>query len=49
MLPDKYRKRLRTTNGQEWLSGQISRHDRVIRIYPNLASAFRIVGGRLCK
>lgn len=47
MLPEKYRKRLRTTNGQERLNEEIRRRDRVIRIYPNRASAFRIVGALL--
>ena len=46
-LPEKYRKRLRTTNGQERLNEEIRRRDRVIRIYPNQASAFRIVGALL--
>ena len=44
---EKYRKKLRTTNSQERLSEEIRRRDRVIRIYPNQASAFRIVGALL--
>ena len=46
-LPEKYRKKLRTTNSQERLNEEIRRRDRVIRIYPNQASAFRIVGALL--
>jgi transposase-like protein len=46
-LPEKYRKKLRTTNSQERLNEEIRRRDRVIRIYPNQESAFRIVGALL--
>ena len=34
-LPDKYRKRLRTTNMQERLNGEVKRRTNVIRIFPN--------------
>jgi putative transposase len=34
-LPEKYRKRLRTTNMQERLNEEVRRRERVIRIFPN--------------
>jgi transposase-like protein len=43
-LPEKYRVRLRTTNGMERLNEEIRRRERVIRIYPNEASALRLIG-----
>ncbi|HAE62532.1 MAG TPA: IS256 family transposase [Eubacteriaceae bacterium] len=46
-LPEKYRKRLRTTNSIERLNEEIRRRDRVIRIYPNEASALRLLGALL--
>ena len=46
-LPEKYRKRLRTTNMQERLNEEIRRRERVIRIFPNDASVLRIVGALL--
>ena len=46
-LPDCYRKRLRTTNGQERINEEIRRRDRVIRIYPNRDSAMRLIGALL--
>lgn len=46
-LPERYRKRLRTTNGQERLNEEVRRRDRVIRIYPNRDSAFRLIGALL--
>ncbi|MBF8436208.1 IS256 family transposase [Halanaerobiaceae bacterium Z-7014] len=46
-LPEKYRKRLRTTNSIERLNEEIRRRDRVIRIYPNEASAIRLIGALL--
>jgi len=46
-LPERYRKRLRTTNGQERLNEEIRRRDRVIRIYPNRDSAIRLIGALL--
>ena len=45
--PAKYRKRLRTTNMVERLNGELRRRDRVIRIYPNPASAIRLMGAQL--
>lgn len=46
-FPEKYRKRLRTTNSIERLNQEIRRRDRVIRIYPNEASAIRLLGAVL--
>jgi transposase-like protein len=47
VLPEKYRRRLRSTNMQERLNEEIRRRERVIRIFPNEASAFRMVGALL--
>ena len=47
MLPERYRKRLRTTNGQERLNEEIRRRERVIRIFPNRESALRLLGALL--
>ena len=46
-LPERYRKRLRTTNGMERLNEEIRRRERVIRIFPNRASAQRLLGALL--
>ena len=46
-LPERYRKRLRTTNGMERLNEEIRRRDRVIRIYPNRNSVIRLIGALL--
>ena len=46
-LPLKYRKRLRTTNGVERLNQEIRRRERVIRIFPNVASVIRLMGALL--
>jgi putative transposase len=46
-LPEKYRKRLRTTNSLERLNEEVRRRDRVIRIFPNRASAVRLLGALL--
>lgn len=46
-LPEKYHKRLRTTNMQERLNEEIRRRERVIRIFPNDASVLRIIGALL--
>lgn len=48
-LPDKYRKRLRTTNMQERLNGEIKRRTNVIRIFPNDDAAFRLIGALLAE
>jgi transposase-like protein len=47
VLPAKYRRRLRTTNMVERLIEEIRRRERVIRIFPNSASAERLVGALL--
>lgn len=39
-IPEKYRKRLRTTNSQERLNEEVRRRERVIRIFPNRDSAY---------
>ena len=46
-LPAPYRTRLRTTNSQERLTEEIRRRERVIRIFPNAASAIRLLGALL--
>ncbi|MBE3578239.1 MAG: IS256 family transposase [Limnochordales bacterium] len=46
-LPEQYRRRLRTTNGVERLNEEIRRRERVIRIFPNEESAFRLLGAVL--
>jgi len=47
VLPEKYRRRLRSTNMQERLNEEIRRRERVIRIFPNDQSAIRMVGALL--
>jgi putative transposase len=44
VVPLKYRKRLRTTNGVERLNQEVRRRERVIRIFPNGASVIRLMG-----
>jgi transposase-like protein len=46
-LPQKYRVRLRTTNMVERLNSEIRRREKVIRIFPNARSAWRLVGAYL--
>ncbi len=48
-LPEKYRKRLRTTNMQERLNGEIRRREKVIRIFPNDQAAWRLIGALLAE
>lgn len=48
-LPEKYRKRLRSTNMQERLNEEIRRRERVIRIFPNDDSALRLIGALLAE
>ena len=48
-LPEKYRKRLRSTNMQERLNQEIRRRERVIRIFPNDESALRLIGALLAE
>lgn len=47
LLPQYYRKRLRTTNSVERLNEEIRRREKVIRIFPNEASAYRLIGALL--
>jgi len=46
-LPEKYRKRLRTSNSIERLNQEIRRRERVIRIFPNRESVIRLIGALL--
>lgn len=48
-LPEKYRRRLRSTNGLERLIEEARRRERVIRIFPNERSAWRLLGALLAK
>jgi len=43
-LPEKYRRRLRTTNMLERFIQEIGRREKGIRIFPNMSSAERLVG-----
>lgn len=47
MLPEKYRKRLRTSNYIERLNEELRRRERVIRIFPNADSVYRLLGAVL--
>ena len=49
VLPEKYRRRLRTTNMMERLNEEVRRRERVIRIFPNEASALRLIGALLAE
>lgn len=49
VLPAQYRKRLRTSNMQERLIEEVRRRERVIRIFPNDASAHRLMGALLAE
>ena len=49
VLPEKYRRRLRTTNMLERQIEEIRRRERVIRIFPNVMSVWRLVGALLCE
>jgi len=48
-LPSKYWKRLKSTNMQERLIQEIRRRERVVRIFPNEASALRLMGALLAE
>jgi transposase-like protein len=48
-LPGKYRRRLRTTNMAERLNEEVRRREKVIRIFPNEASAQRLIGALLAE
>jgi transposase-like protein len=48
-LPERYRVRLRTTNMLERVHQELRRRERVIRIFPNEASALRLIGALLAE
>jgi len=48
-LPEKYRRRLRTTNALERLIQEVRRREKVIRIFPNEESAWRLIGAYLAE
>lgn len=48
-LPEKYRRRLRTTNSLERLIEEVRRREKVIRIFPNETSAWRLLGAYLAE
>ena len=48
-LPEKYRRRLRTSNMLERLIQEVRRREKVIRIFPNKTSAWRLVGALLAE
>jgi transposase-like protein len=48
-LPGKYRRRLRTTNMIERLIEEVRRREKVIRIFPNMDSAWRLIGAVLAE
>ena len=48
-LPLKYRRRLRTTNMLERFNEEIRRRERVVRIFPNVAAAWRLIGALSCE
>ncbi len=48
-LPERYRKRLRSTNMQERLNEEIRLRERVVRIFPNEDSAVRLIGALLAE
>ena len=43
-LPEKYRRRIKSTNMQERLIQEVRRRERVIRIFPTEQSAHRLIG-----
>ncbi len=48
-LPGKYRRRLRTTNIIERLIEEVRRREKVIRIFPNIDSTWRLIGAVLAE
>lgn len=48
-LPQKYRRRLKSTNMQERLIQEVRRRERVIRIFPNEESVLRLIGALLAE
>lgn len=49
ILPEPHRRRMRTTNGLERLHKEIKRRTRVATLFPNEASALRLVSAILCE
>jgi putative transposase len=49
VLPERYRRRLRSTNMLERLIEEVRRRERVIRIFPNERSAWRLLGALLAE
>lgn len=49
VLPPKYRRRLKSTTMMERLNEEIRRRERVIRVFPNDASALRLIGALLAE
>lgn len=47
VFPEEYRVRLRTSNGQERINGEIRRREQVIRIFPNREAVVRMIGALL--
>ncbi|MFS0750369.1 IS256 family transposase [Oceanobacillus sp. 1P07AA] len=45
--PQEYQKHIRSTNSLERLNQEVRRRERVIRIFPNTQSAFRLIGAVL--
>jgi transposase-like protein len=43
-LPQRYRKRLRTTNLAERMNSELRRRQRVVRVFPDEPSAERLIG-----
>lgn len=48
-LPETHRRRLRTTNGLERIHREVKRRTRVATLFPNEASALRLVSAILCE
>jgi len=46
-FPEKIRSHIRSTNSLERLNQEVRRREKVIRIFPNTQSAFRLVGAVL--
>ena len=49
LLPEKYRRRLRTSNMVERLNEEIRRRERVVRIFPSQKSALCLIGAVLAE